>query len=157
MTKAKRIRLLNLRDVQLACVAYKGSFQGIGTAYGQLMQWARAEGFTDAKTHKTITLYHDDPAVVGMNNVRQSACIITDRDFSPMGDIKSTTLRAGKCAVGRYEITYFEFKAAWTEMVEWVKENNLKASGKARFEVYHNNSSTHPQNKCIIDICIPVN
>lgn len=156
MTKAKNIRVLELREITLAKVEYKGSFQGIGKAYGKLMNWARTNGFTDSKTNKTLTIYHDDPNEVGMNNVRQSACIITDKPFEPKGEIKKTVLNAGKCAVGRYEISFFEFKKAWTEMFEWIDQNDLKVSEKDAFEVYQNNSNTHPKKKTVIDICIPI-
>lgn len=61
MTTAKNIRVLELREITLAKVEYKDSFQGIGKAYGKLMNWARANGFSNSKTNKTLTIYHDDP------------------------------------------------------------------------------------------------
>ena len=156
MTKAKNIRVLELRNITLAKVEYKGSFQGIGKAYKKLMNWARANGFTNSKTNKTLTIYHDDPNEVGINNVRQSACIITDKPFEPNDGIKKSEFCAGKCAVGRYEISFFEFKDAWTEMFDWINKNDLKVSKKDAFEVYQNNSNTHPKKKTVIDICVPI-
>ena len=87
---------------------------------------------------------------------RQSACIIADRKFDSNDTIKKDEFYAGKCALGRYEISFYEFKNAWTEMSEWVRGNNLEVSGKDSFEVYQNNFNNHPNNKCIIDICIPL-
>lgn len=156
MTKAKSIRVLELREITLAKVEYKGSFQGIGKAYRKLMNWARTNGFTNSKTNKTLTIYHDDPNEVGMNNVRQSACIITHKAFEPTDEIKKIKFNAGKCAVGRYEISFFEFKDAWTEMFNWIDKNGLKISEKDAFEVYQNNSNTHPKKKTVIDICVPI-
>lgn len=139
MGLAKSIRILELRDVTLAKVDYKGSFQGVGKAYQKLMQWSRSNGFTNPRENKTITIYHDDPNEVGINNVRQSASIIIDKPIHDE-EIKCTDLNPGKCVVGRYEISFFEFKDAWTEMYEWIKTNKLKVSGDA-FEVYQNNSN----------------
>lgn len=156
MNIAKNIRVLELREITLAKVKYKGSFQGIGKAYSRLMDWAIANGFSNSKTNKTLTIYHDDPNEVGMNNVRQSACIITDQPFEPTNQIKKEKFRAGKCAVGRFEISYFQFKKAWSEMFEWIHENGLKVSEKDAFEVYQNHSNTPSNKKCIIDICIPI-
>lgn len=156
MTKAKNIRILELREITLAKVSYKGSFQGIGTAYQKLMNWALANGFSDPKINKTLTIYHDDPNIVGMNNVRQSACIITDKPFIPPNGIQKAQLKAGKFAVGRYEISYFEFKEAWTEMFNWIPKNGYIISEKDAFEVYQNNSNTNPKKKTVIDICIPI-
>ncbi len=156
MTKAKHIKILELRKITLAKVDYKGSFQGIGKVYRKLLSWAHVNNFSNAKTNKTLTIYHDDPNQVGINNVRQSACIITDKYFEPTNGIKKLEFSAGKCAVGRYEISFFEFKNAWTEMFEWINRNNLKISTKDAFEVYQNNANTHPKKKCIVDICIPI-
>lgn len=72
MNIAKNIRVLELREITLAKVEYKGSFQGIGKAYSRLMDWAIANGFSNSKTNKTLTIYHDDPNEVGMNNVRKA-------------------------------------------------------------------------------------
>ena len=57
--------------------------------------------------------------------MRQSACIIIDKPIKSE-EIKQTKLSARKCVVGRYEISFFEFKNAWTEMHAWVKDNNIK-------------------------------
>ena len=153
---AKKIRVLELRQVILAKIEYKGSFQGIGSVYKKLMHWARQNSFSNPKINKTVTIYHDDPNEVGINNVRQSACIITNKKFDSTDTIKKDVFFAGKCAVGRYEISFYEFKNAWMEMTEWIKENNLEVSGKDSFEVYQNNSNNHPSKKCIVDICIPL-
>ena len=153
---AKKIRVLGLREITIAKIEYKDSFQGIGVVYKKLMNWARLNGYSNPKINKTITIYHDDPNEVGINNVRQSACIIADRKFDSTDTIKQDELYAGKCAVGRYEISFYEFKNAWMEMTEWIKENNLEVSGKDSFEVYQNNSNNYPSKKCIVDICIPL-
>ena len=153
---AKKIRVLELREIIIAKIEYKGSFQGIGVVYKKLMNWARQNGYSNPKINKTITIYHNDPNELGINNVRQSACIIADRKFDSNDTIKKDEFYAGKCALGRYEISFYEFKNAWTEMSEWVRGNNLEVSGKDSFEVYQNNFNNHPNNKCIIDICIPL-
>ena len=155
MKKIKEIRIVELRDISLAKVDYIGGFQNIGNSYKKLLNWSRANSFTNSKINKTLTIYHDDPNVVGINNVRQSHCVIVDKEIKSSGEIKIIKFTPGKCVVGRYELSYFEFKNAWIEITEWVKSNNLKSSGDS-FEVYQNNSNNHSQNKTIIDICIPI-
>lgn len=155
MLKTKKIKTLDLRPITLAKVDYQGNFQGIGKAYQKLMYWARLHGFTNSSKNKTLTIYHDDPNAVGINNVRQSACIIVDTQIESAGDITQLDFKPGKCAVGRYEISFFEFKDAWVEMHQWIRDNNLKITGES-FEVYQNNSNKHPSKKNIIDICIPI-
>jgi AraC family transcriptional regulator len=155
MAKAKSIRILHLRDITLAKIEYKGGFQGIGKAYKKLMTWAKVNAFTNPTKNKTLTIYHDDPNIVGMNNVRQSACIITDMPIVPTEEITMLDFKPGKCVVGRFEVSFFEFRDAWIEMHEWIKKENLTISGKS-FEVYQNKSSSHPKKKSVIDICIQV-
>lgn len=155
MALAKSIKILDLRSVTLARVAYQGSFQGIGTAYKTLTRWSKTQGLTDPSRNKTITIYHDDPNEVGMNHVRQSACIIADKEVQPAGEIHLFQFTPGRCVVGRYEVSFFQFKEAWTEITQWVTSHALQQSGDP-FEVYQNNSSQHPQKKTIIDICIPI-
>lgn len=153
--KKNNIKVLELRDVTIAKVDYKGSFQGIGNAYKKLMKWSKSNGFVNSKTNKTLTIYYDDPNIVGINNVRQSACVIIDKAIESNNDIQIKEFKPGKCAVGRYEISYFQFKDAWIDMTNWIKEKKLKTSGDS-FEVYQDKSSSQSNGKTVIDICIPV-
>ena len=66
---AKKIRVLELREIIIAKIEYKGSFQGIGVVYKKLMNWARQNGYSNPKINKTITIYHNAPNEVGINNV----------------------------------------------------------------------------------------
>ena len=161
MSIAKDIKVLELKAMTVAKINYKGSFRGIGKVYSKLMHWGRENGFADANKNKNITIYHDDPNEVGMNNVRQSACLIIDKPFELTNtkEIKKMELDAGKCAVGRYEISFFKFKKAWTEMFDWVEKNNFKVSDKDAFEIYHPKSNFKSRlffYKVIVDICIPI-
>jgi AraC family transcriptional regulator len=35
-------------------------------------------------------------------------------------------------------------------------ENGYKKAAKDPFEIYHNNAQKHPENKFIVDFCIPI-
>lgn len=150
------IKILELRNTILAKVDYKGDFTGIGNAYRTLKNWSNPNGFNNPATNKTITIYHDDPNKVGINNVRQSACIIVDKEIKTTETIKQLNFKPGKCAVGRFEISFFEFKKAWEEMFDWINKNNLEKAERDAFEVYQTNANKSPKQKVIIDICIPV-
>jgi AraC family transcriptional regulator len=39
------------------------------------MQWAGSRELLSNPNVKTVTVYHDDPNVIKIENVRQSACI----------------------------------------------------------------------------------
>ena len=136
--RRNKIKILELRDVTIVKVDYIGNFLGIGTAYKKLMRWSKCNGFVNPKTNKTLSIYYDNPNIVGINNVRQIACIIIDKAIKPTDEIQIKEFKPGKCAVGRYEVSYFQFKDAWSEMTNWIKEKKLKKSGDS-FEVYQKN------------------
>ena len=46
---AKKIRVLQLREIIIAKIEYKGSFQGIGVVYKKLMNWAHQNGYSNPK------------------------------------------------------------------------------------------------------------
>jgi len=138
-------RVVDLKSVLLAKIDYTGHFQGIGKVYQNLMSWAKTNNFS---SNKTITIYWNDPNIVGFNNVSQSACIITHQTIKEVGEIKNHQLPAQKCFVGRFEVSYFEFPKAWKYTTQKLKENNLKEKGTGNFEVFNS--------KKVIDICIPV-
>jgi len=67
-----------------------GQFDQIGGAYEKLMKWAGPRGLLRFPETKTLTVYHDDPKVVDIEKLRQSACITVDEDAKPEGE-------SGKC------------------------------------------------------------
>ncbi|WP_274972062.1 AraC family transcriptional regulator, partial [Zunongwangia profunda] len=72
------------------------------------------------------------------------------------GEIRLTSIDAGKCIVANFTIGVHEFEKSWTGLFLWMNENGYKKADRKPFEVYHNNFNEHPQKKAIVDFCIPV-
>lgn len=133
-----------------------GPFHLIGRAYAKLFQWAAPRGLYVPNVSKSATITHDDPSVTDLDKIRQSACIIVEGDIKTEGEIGKTVIPAGKYAVGHFELGMDEFQQAWNTMCHWFTESGYQQGEGCTYELYHNDYTTHPQKKHIVDICIPV-
>ena len=58
--------------------------------------------------------------------------------------------------VGHFEQGMDEFQKAWNTMCHWFTESGYQQGDGCTYELYHNDYTTHPEKKHIVDICIPV-
>ncbi|MCF8360983.1 MAG: AraC family transcriptional regulator [Prolixibacteraceae bacterium] len=134
---------------------HTGKFNEIYKAYGKLMQYACPRGLVKSDSH-TLTLYHDDPAVTEIEKVRQSACLVVEDEVKTDGEIGNITIPGGKYAVGHFEILVTEFEEAWNTMCVWLTESGYEPGEGCPYEFYYCDPENHPENKFVLDICIPV-
>ena len=150
------IGIKEMPELDLIYCRHKGQYDQIGKAYEKLFKWAGPRGLLNFPETKTATVYHDDPKVTDMENVRQSACITVAKDVKPEGEFGKFHLPKSKCAVGRFEIDVTEFEQAWSAMCIWVSESGYQPDDKNPYELYYADPEHHPENKFELDICIPV-
>ena len=151
-----KIEVKEMPEFNLVYVRHVGQFDQIGIAYGKLMQWAGPRGLLQFPKTKTLTVYHDDPGVTDIDKVRQSACITVEGDVKVDGEVGKMKLEKSTCAVGRFEIGTDEFEEAWSSMCAWVADNGYQPDEGYPYELYHNDHKQHPEQKFILDICVPV-
>ncbi|PQJ72005.1 AraC family transcriptional regulator [Polaribacter butkevichii] len=149
-TEIKKIPRLDL-----ATISHKGKIEAIGSVYNKLVKWAAPKGLINAQT-RMVTIYHDSPKITDPNNLRMSACIVLNDPIEIDGEINLRVLSSTKCIVSRLEITPFQFQQAWESSFAFMVENGYKKSEIDPFEIYYNNAAEHPENKFIVDLCIPV-
>lgn len=149
------IEIKNLPKIDVAYVNNIG-IQGLTPAFTKLMQWAGPNGLLAKPDFKLATIYHDSFKVTAPDKVRMSACIFLDNPVKTSGEIGLKSIESGKHIVARCEIGIDEFANAWTQLFVWMNENGYKKSDQDPFEIYHNDFNTHPEKKCIVDLCIPV-
>ncbi|NDV97575.1 GyrI-like domain-containing protein, partial [Dysgonomonas sp. 521] len=51
---------------------------------------------------------------------------------------------------------FADFEKAWNSMCNWFVESGYQQGDGCTYELYHNDYTTHPEQKHIVDICIPV-
>lgn len=150
-----KIEIKQMPELNLIYCRHMGAFNKIGQAYEKLFKWAVPRGLMTSST-KTVTVYHDDPAVTGVEKVRQDASIIVEKNVKVEGEIGKSTVSAGKYAIGHFEIKETEFELAWNTMCSWLTESGYQPGEGSTYELYHNDYNEHPEHKFIVDICIPV-
>ena len=141
--------------LDLASISYKGKMEAIGSVYNRLVKWATPKGLINEAT-RMLTIYHDSPKITDPNNIRMSACIVLNNVVEIDGEVSLKILSPTKCIVSRLEITPFEFQQAWESSFAFMIENGYKKSEIDPFEIYYNNAAEHPENKFIVDLCIPI-
>ncbi|WP_234367852.1 AraC family transcriptional regulator [Parabacteroides pacaensis] len=150
------IEVKEMPEMKAVYVRHIGAFNQIREAYGKLFKWAYPRGLYTPNVSKSATVTHDDPSVTELEKVRQSACIIIEEDVKVDGEIGKLTIPSGKYAVGHFELGFNDFEKAWNSMCNWFVESGYQQGDGWTYELYHNDYTTHPEQKHIVDICIPV-
>lgn len=146
----------NMPEMKLVYTRHTGPFHLIAEAYEKLFKWAGPRGLLNSPDMKTVTVYHDDPKVTEIEKLRQSACILTDKEVKTEGEFGQMTVPAGKYITGRFEIRPDEFEKAWDTMCVALSESGYGPAEGLAYELYHQDPESHPENKFVLDICIPV-
>jgi len=151
-----KIEIKEMPEFNVVYCRHTGSFNQIGKAYEKLIKWAAPRGLVRFPETKTITVYHDDPAITEIEQVRQSACITVDNDVQAEGEFGKMTLASGKYAVGHFEIDEKGFEKAWNTMCLWFTESGYQPRDGYPYELYYNSPEEDANGKFVLDICIPV-
>ncbi|WP_281754589.1 AraC family transcriptional regulator [Neptunitalea chrysea] len=150
-----QIMITQMPEMELAYVTAIGHTQ-VAEAYTTLLQWATPKGFMTLPTTKMVTVYHDSFKVTHPDKVRISAAMTVAKEVKEEGVTGRMQLRAGTCIKGSFEITLPEFEKAWSSLFIWMNEQGYKKADQHPFEIYHNDYRTHPEQKCVVDLYIPV-
>jgi len=145
-----------VEEIQLAYISHKGEMDKIGEVFQRLIRWATPKGLMSQENLRLLTIYHDSPKITNPDNIRMSAAIVLNSQTSVEGEVSLKTMDPGKCIISRFEITPNEFQQAWESNFVWMSENGYKKRDQDPFEIYYNNAQEHPENKFIVDLCIPV-
>jgi len=151
-----KVEIKEMPEMKVVYCRHTGQFNQIYKAYEKVMRWAGPRGLLRFPETKTITVYHDDPAITSIDKVRQDACITVNEDVKVDGEIGKMTISSGKYAVGRFEIEVTEFEQAWNTMCLWLTESGYEPGDGSPYELYYNDHNQHPEKKFILDICIPI-
>lgn len=150
------VEIKEMPEMKAVYCRHIGPFHLIGQAYEKVARWAAPRGLYVPNVSKTATVTHDDPTVTDLDKIRQSACLIVTEDVKVEGEIGKMVIPGGKYVVGHFELGMDEFQQAWNTMCHWFTESGYQQGDGCPYELYHNDFTTHPEKKHIIDICIPI-
>lgn len=144
-----------ISELHLASITQIGT-RGIEQAFERLIHWAVPKGLFDNPNTKMARIFYDSFKITSADKVRMSVGLLTDKPFKADGEIHEITIKPSKCIVGRFEITPDEFEKAWSGLFIWMNENGYRKAEGNPFEIYQNDFREHPENKCIVDMHIPI-
>jgi AraC family transcriptional regulator len=151
-----KIEVKEMPEFDVVYCRHQGQFDQIGKVYEKLMKWAGPRGLLKFPETKTMTVYHDDPSVTAIEQVRQSACITVDDNVNVEGEIGKMKVNGGKYAVGHFEIDETGFEKAWNTMCLWFTESGYQPAEGCPYELYYNSPEEDAERRFVLDICIPV-
>ncbi len=151
-----QIEVKQLPEMNLLGIMQIGEFEKMGSLFEKLMKWGTQKGILNPFGFKAITIYHDNPNVTQLEKSRFSACITVDQETEGEGEIRTLKISKGKYAVGHFEIDATDIPKAWQSMLVWVMENDYRFRDGDFFEAYLNDHTTHPEQKFILEISIPI-
>lgn len=167
----RRRRMSNVKPVQVkveevpafevAYVRHIGPYKGDGKLFeelfGKLMRWAGPRGLLGAPDLKTLVIYHDNPEITEAEKLRISVCVSIPANTPVDGEIGKMAIPAGKYALARFELGADEYQGAWDYVFgEWLPGSGYQPDDGPCFEMYHGESKDHPEQKQVVDICLPV-
>ena len=130
--------------------------QGIENAFNQLIKWAAPKGLLNGNESQLCRIFHDSFKITDADKVRMSIGVLLDKAIKPEGEIGITKLKKGKYLTGRFEIEPKDFGKSWESLFILMGEKGYKKADGHPYEVYYNNPQEHPEKKCIVDLCIPI-
>jgi AraC family transcriptional regulator len=155
ITMNAKVEIKEMPVINLACITSIG-VNGLSNAYEDLVKWATPQGILNNPETRMVTVYHDSFKITSPDKVRISAGIKVNEPVEATGKVHPETIEKGRCIVGRFEITPTDFERSWSSLFIWMNENGFKKADRKPFEIYHNDYRQHPEKKCLVDFCIPV-
>ena len=152
----KNIQVKEMPAMDLVYCRHVGPFDQIAGAYEKLFKWAGPRGLLKFPDTKTLTVYHDDPKIVDMEKLRQSACITVEEDVKTEGEFGKMHIPGGKYVVGSFVVKPHQFGEAWDAVCRWLADSGYQPSDGYPYEYYP--KEHEPGNPPIftVDICVPV-
>ena len=142
--------------LKVAYLTHQGKMDAVENAYHKLMKWAYPKGLMQQENLRMLTVYHDSPKITDEDKIRMSVCLTLNSEVKTEGEVSVKEIPELKCIVSRLEITPSEFQQAWESSFVWMSEHGFKKADQDPYEIFYNNPNEHPEGKCIVDICIPV-
>jgi AraC family transcriptional regulator len=156
-----KVEVKEMPQLDVAYVRHIGPYKGDSELFegliGKLMKWAGPRGLLRFPETQLLTVYHDDPKITDEDKLRTSACITVPQDTPVDGEVGKMAIPGGKFAVASFEIASDEFEDAWNMLMGgWMPKSGYQPDDRLCYELCLNNPKEHPENKHIVDICVPV-
>lgn len=150
-----KIKIKELPSINLAGINAVG-LNNVASTYNQLIHCAVSYGFTEDPDFKLVTVYQDSAKDTAHEDVRFSACFFLNHPIKSTKELTPIILKPERCIVAAMEIKRNEFEQSWKDVYAWMNAREYRPSQEKPFEIFYNNVEEHPQQKCIVDLCVPI-
>jgi AraC family transcriptional regulator len=157
------IEILMVDEINVAYLRYTGTYRDLAVAFSKLLEklsdYANEKDLSLLGESKLLSIYHDHPEFTNEHQLRSSLCMTIPENvvIDDTSDIGNMVIPSGKYLVGHFEIFRHEYSEAWDFMYgEWLSNSGYQPRDSFPFEVYLNDPNTHPQNKHLVDIYLPI-
>ena len=144
--------LKELHATHIVYLHHQGDMSLIPSSIRKLMQWAGAKGLINGPANKLISVYQHEGQELSVD-----IGLTVPQEVEGENEISKGLLSGGLYAIGHFEIGTDEIPAAWSLMYTLTSKHQCKPCAGKSFEIYQSIPlDQHPQDKCMIDLCIPV-
>jgi len=150
-----QVEYKDMPALRVAAVRHRGPYHQIAEAFGRLGEVAAAAGLQDAPS-TTLAVYHDDPSVTPVAELRSEAALVLGDASAPPGLVE-LTLPAGRYAVASHVGPYRFLSEAWAQLRQQVIAAGQSPSQTTpSYEIYRNTPETVPDAKLLTELYLPV-
>lgn len=154
------IDVKNVEDKNLIYIRHTGFYKGDSglfmNLFKELCKWGKARNLVGLNSN-WLVIFHDRGDITEDNKLRISVCLQVDHDVEVNGAVGKCILFGGRYAVGRFEVSDYEYQNAWDYMLfKWLPENGYKIDDRVPFEEYPHDASAISEDKRVVDIYIPI-
>jgi AraC family transcriptional regulator len=152
-----RVSVREMPERHVAYIRHVGRYNEIGKAFQRLMRWAGPRRLLRLPETQVLAIYHDNPDVTPVPQLRADACVTVPMGTKVKRDIGTMTLPGGSYAVAHVEIDATQYGEAWDRLIgEWLPQSGYQPDDRPCYELYLNEPRKHPESKHIVEICEPV-
>lgn len=137
-------------------VRHVGPYNECGKAWEKLCTWAGPQGLLQPGI-EFIGLCYDDPDITPAEKIRYDACITTESDVQPEGEIGVQIINAGLYAMTTHHGSYTKLSETYAALCgQWAPQNGYEIRSLPSLEIYLNSPEETPEDELLTDVHIPI-
>jgi len=155
MDNYTHFQITHCSALHMAYLAHTG-VERVENTFQQALQWAKAHQCLAQPHTQMCRVFHDSFRTTKASEVRMSIGVATPFHLPESDLMQYQVLAKGQYLIGHFTLHIPEFEQAWTRLFMQLHTLGLQKADGNPYELYHNDSNTHPEGKCLVELRIPV-
>lgn len=150
-------QIKSLPPLRVVFIRAQGPYnQSAESAWQKICAWAGPKGLFGPKT-QFIGVNYDDPDITPPDKIRYEACLTTDREILPEGDVGVQEVGNGTYAITLVKGPYTGLSDGYAALCgEWVPKKGYKLRSGPSLEFYLNDPGNTKPDDLLTEVCVPV-